>query len=151
MLFMVPTDEHDFGARLVQELGEHAIWAAVARYQQPESHHQLLLAALDLAHGRSQAHLRLTDSDGTPVGPILQYLASRLRWQDGRELLVAGELAYKWFPREEPPGGRPAVRGLGPDGLAAAVCLHAAACGLPGRDTDTERADRPARQAVDAG
>jgi hypothetical protein len=103
MLFMVPTDEHDFGARLVQELGEHAIWTAVARYQQPESHHQLLLAALDLAHGRSQAHLRLTDSDGNPVGPILQYLASRLRWQDGRELLVAGELAYKWFPREEPP------------------------------------------------
>jgi hypothetical protein len=103
LLFMVPTDEHDFGARLVEELGGQAVWTAVARYQQPESHHQLLLAALDLAHGRSQADLRLADSAGHPFGPILRYLASHVRWQDGRELLIAGELAYKWFPREQSP------------------------------------------------
>jgi hypothetical protein len=103
MLFMVPTDEQDFGARLVEELGGQAIWTAVPRYRQPESHHQLLVAALDLAYGRSMADLRLADSAGNPLGPILRYHASHVRWQDSRELLIAGELAYKWFPREQSP------------------------------------------------
>jgi hypothetical protein len=103
MVFMVPSDEHDFGARLVENLGRQATWTAEPRYRQPASYHPQLLAALDVAHGRSQADLRLTDQAGNPLGPILRYIASYFRWQDGRELLVAGELAYKWFPREEPP------------------------------------------------
>lgn len=103
MLFMLPTDERDFGARLAEDLGRQAIWTAVPRHRQPESHHPLLLAALDVAYGRSQAYLRLTGPAGQPLGPILQYSSSHVRWQDGREVLVAGCLAYKWFPREEPP------------------------------------------------
>jgi hypothetical protein len=94
MVFMVPTDEYNFGARLVENLGRQAIWTAAPRYRQPASYHPQLLAALDIAHGR-QADLRLTDQAGNPSGPILRYI--------GRELLVAGELAYKWFPHEEPP------------------------------------------------
>lgn len=104
MVFMVPTDEHDFGTRLVEDLGGQATWTAVLHHQNRERHHfPLLLAALDVADGRRQAHLRLSDSDGNPVGPLLQYTASTLRWQDGRERLIAGELAYKWFPREQSP------------------------------------------------
>ena len=98
-LFMVPTDEEEFGARLAEDLGRQATWTAVLHHAQPDSyHHPRLLAALDVAAGRSQAHLRLTDPAGNPLGPILQYTASHLRWQDGREVLVGGELAYKWVP-----------------------------------------------------
>jgi hypothetical protein len=61
MVFMVPSDEHDFGARLVERLGRQAIWTAEPRYRQPASYHPQLLAALDVAYGRSQADLRLTD------------------------------------------------------------------------------------------
>jgi hypothetical protein len=104
MVFMVPTDEHDFGTRLVEDLGQQATWTAVLHHRVEEKpHFPLLLAALDVAAGRGQAFLRLTDSDGNPIGPILEYTASAFRWQDGRELLVAGRLAYKWFPGQEPP------------------------------------------------
>jgi hypothetical protein len=43
MLFMVPTDEHNFGARLAEDLGRQATWTAVPRYQQPESYHRCCL------------------------------------------------------------------------------------------------------------
>src|SRR5262245_819257 len=101
-LLMVPTDEQDFGARPANDLGQRATWTAAPHRPQPESyHHPLLLAAVDVA-GRAQAHLRLTKPAGDPLGPILEYTSSQLRWQDGREVLVAGRLACKWFPRGEP-------------------------------------------------
>lgn len=104
MVFMVPTDEHDFGTRMVEDLGQQATWTAVLHRPDGQRHDfPLLLAALDVAAGRRQAYLRLADSDGNPVGPILEYTSSAFRWQDGRELLIAGRLAYKWFPGEESP------------------------------------------------
>jgi hypothetical protein len=39
MVFMVPSDEHDFGARLVENLGRQATWTAESRYRQPASYH----------------------------------------------------------------------------------------------------------------
>jgi hypothetical protein len=70
MVFMVPTDEHDFGARLVEDLGHQATWSAVLHRPVGQRHDfPLLLAALDVAAGRRQAHLQLTGSDGNRSAP----------------------------------------------------------------------------------
>ena len=102
MLFMLPKDEEVFGVSLAEVLDGRALWMDSPGWGKQPSFHRLLSEALD-AGQRAQAFLRVTDQDGVPTGPILQYLTSRVwRYDNGAEFLRHGRLAYKWFPAQEP-------------------------------------------------
>jgi hypothetical protein len=102
ILFMVPGDEHVFGSSLAAALEGRALWMDSPGWGEQAGAHRLLRDALDAGH-HVQAFLRVTDDDGVPTGPGLQYLASRVgRDEHGVEFLRDGRLAYKWFPGEEP-------------------------------------------------
>jgi hypothetical protein len=102
ILFMVPEDEDVFGTGLATALDGRALWMDSPGWGEHARPHRLLRDALH-AGDQVQAFLRVTDDDGVPTGPILQYLASRVwRYENDLEFLREGRLAYRWFPGEEP-------------------------------------------------
>jgi hypothetical protein len=101
-LFMVLEDEDAFGACVAERLNGQAVWMATPRPSREPSYHDSLRAALDASDPPGlQAFIRVVGVGGAPVGPVVQYQASRHDVQDGARVLRNGRLAYKWFPDRE--------------------------------------------------
>jgi hypothetical protein len=139
ILFMVPGDEDVFGTGLAAALEGRALWMDSPGWGEQPGAHRLLRDALD-AGQHVQAFLRVTDDDGVPTGPGVQYLTSRVwRYETGVEFLRDGRLAFKWFPGQEPDW---LVERF--DALIRLAWQHLVACTHP-HVTDVE--GRPVRRA----
>jgi hypothetical protein len=113
VLWMVRADEAAFGDDVAAALGGIAAWTALAPGFEVGATRERLSEVLPEWGGG--ARLRLKSG-----GPILQYLQGRLRRPDWSlasdaepgTLLIASELAYRWFPEAESPEHREAFAAL---------------------------------------
>jgi hypothetical protein len=112
--FMLPADVAVFSDAVAQPIADLASWETHDRAAGIVLHDSLQAA---MNHDRVQAFLRLLGPDGGTVGPLIQYLHTRVwttdnevleatggRWRpaDGEpERMEPGRLAFKWFPHDQ--------------------------------------------------
>jgi hypothetical protein len=158
---MLAADVQRFDDLLAEEAEGLGLW----RRDRGVDYSDRLADAL-AAGGGTQAFLHPLDPDGSPCGPMMQFLIGRVRvvhidrqyLPDGRvtpvsidrEALHAGWLAYTWTPAEEPPPIQAAFPELA---RRAFRCLHAVtrphlALALSGKPVRSYRIGPAAKQWV---
>lgn len=112
--FMLPADVAAFSDAVAEPIADLASWETHDRAAGIVLHDSLQAA---MNHDRVQGFLRLLGRDGGTVGPLVQYLHTRVwttddevleatgdRWRpaDGQpERMEPGRLAFKWFPDDQ--------------------------------------------------
>jgi len=110
---MLPDDVRAFSDAVAPSIAGFAQWETHDRDRGVVLHDSLQTA---MQHDAVQAFLRLLGRDGGTVGPLIQYLHTRVWTTDGDVLAATGgryraegrpeemqpgRLAFKWFPDEE--------------------------------------------------
>jgi hypothetical protein len=112
--FMLPADVAAFSDAVAQPIADMASWETHDRAAGIVLHGSLQAA---MNHDGVQALLRLLGRDGGTIGPLIQYLHTRIwtrddevleatggRWRpaDGQpERMEPGRLAFQWFPDDQ--------------------------------------------------